>query len=126
MKEITLIRKAPVNAERLVVKLENEETGETEQYVYYVKRLGGKAAMKVQMLSGEFARDKNREEIVGSSLIKEILELTTKENEKTPDLLDLFDLIGNDNLKDLVQAMAEAAQGSSVGSTDNEPTNPGQ
>lgn len=115
MKEITLVRKENTNSEKLVVKLENEQTNQTEEYVYYVKRLGGKAAMKVQLLSAEFARDKKRDEIVGSSLIKEILELTTKENEQTPDLLDLFDLIGDDQLKDLVQAMAEAAQSSTVG-----------
>lgn len=120
MKQITLVKKAPTNAEKLVVNLENEDTGQTETHTYYVKRLGGKAAMKVQLLSAEFARDKKRDEIVGSSLIKEILELTTKADEQTPDLIDLFDLIGDDNLKDLVQALAEAAQGSTVGSTDNE------
>lgn len=115
MREITLVRKENTNSEKLVINLENEQTGQTEQYVYFVKRLGGKAAMKVQMLSAEFARDKKRDEIVGSSLIKEILELTTKENEQTPDLLDLFDLVGDEQLKDLVEALAAAAQSSTVG-----------
>lgn len=124
MRQITLVKRENTNSEKLVVNLENEQTGQTETHVYYVRRLGGKAAMKVQLLSAEFARDKKRDEIVGSSLIKEILELTTKESANTPDLLDLFDLIGDDQLKDLVQAMAEAAQSSTVGSTDNEPTTP--
>lgn len=122
MKQITLVKRKDVDSsEKLVVNLENEQSGETETYIYYVRRLGGKAAMKVQLLSAEFARDKKRDEIVGSSLIREILELTTKEDENTPDLLDLFDLVGDDQLKDLVEAIVYAAQGSTVGSTDNEP-----
>jgi hypothetical protein len=122
MKQITLTRRENTSSEKFVVNLENEQTGQTESYTYFVRRLGGKSAMKVQLLSAEFARDKQRDEIVGSSLIQQIINLTTKENDETPDLLDLFDLVGNDQLKDLVQGLAEAAQGSTVGSVDNEPT----
>lgn len=114
MSEITLKRNTDVNEIPFIVNLENETTGEKETYKYFVKRLGGKAMMKVQMLNAEFARDKDRNEIVGSSVVKEILDRTRPQTGTKLDLIEIFDFVNDDQFKELVEALVKAAQSSTV------------
>lgn len=124
MSEITLIKKQNTNETPFVVNLQNEsDPTKVETYRYMVRRLGGKAAMKVQLLSAEFARDKQRDEIVGSSMLKQILELTRAVDD-APELIELFDFVDDDGLKQLVEGLVKAAQSSTVGDTDAAPAAP--
>lgn len=125
MSQITLTKKLNNNNYTYFnIDLENEETNETEKYRYKIKRLGGTAAMKVQLLSAEFARDKKRDEIVGSSMLKQILDFTEPVGE-APDLIDLFDFVDDDGLTALVKGLIESAQSSTVGDiTNDEPAAP--
>lgn len=123
MAEITLKKFIDKTVVPFIVNLENEESGETETYKYNVKRLGGKAAMQVNLLLAEFSRDKQRDQLLGSSMMKEILDRTTPVdvlNEDgtvksiTPPIINLFDNVDNDGLQSLAEGLIQAAKSSSV------------
>lgn len=116
MAHIKLTKAKNFNFEPFVVELENSDTGEIVTYRYKIRKLGGKAAMKVQLLQAEFARDKKRDEIIGSAMLQQIVELTSPETESETviDLLDLFDLVEGDQLTQLVMALIDTATSSSL------------
>lgn len=113
MAEITLKKAQDPGLAPLTINLENEVTGQTETYKYNIKRLGGKAAMQVNLLLAEFARDKNRDALLGSSMMKEIMDRTTPVGD-APAILELFDLVGDKELQQLAEAMITAAKSPSV------------
>lgn len=113
MAEINLTRKKKQPPATLTINLAKEGTEETEKFEYLVDRLGGRAAMEVQMLNAEFAREKDRNTITGSILIKKILE-GTKPKGKSPELLDLFDELDDAQLGQVVEGLVKAAKSSTV------------
>lgn len=114
MAEITLKQHVDKTLVPFVVNLENDDTNETITHKYFIKRLGGKAAMQVQMMLAEFARDKNRDALLGSAMMTEILNRTTKQEGTTLDLLDIFDNVDDKGLEQLCLAMIEAAKSPST------------
>lgn len=78
--------------------------------------------MQVSLLMAEFARDKSRDQLLGSSMMGEILKRTTPVHEEkdgvvtkvTPDILDVFDNLEDDGFKQLIEALVTAAKSSSV------------
>lgn len=131
MAEITLKKSVDKALVPFVVNLENEETGATETYRYFIKRLGGKAAMQVNLMLAEFARDKNRDALLGSSMMSEILKRTTKDPgtkevkdgdtvvtaavpPTTLELIDIFDNVDDKGLEQLTMAMVNAAKSAST------------
>jgi len=114
MAEITLKKRNDVSKVPFVVNIENEENGKTETYKYFVKRFGGKALIKAQLLNAEFARDKDRESIVGSNIVKEILDNTRTEENNNLELIDLFDYVDDDQLVVLIESLIKAASSSTV------------
>lgn len=113
MSEITLKKALEPGLVPFTVNLENEVSGETETYKYTIKRLGGKAAMQVNLLLAEFARDKNRDALLGSSMMKEILDRTTAVGD-SPEIIELFDKVEDKELQQLAEAMISAAKSPSV------------
>jgi hypothetical protein len=115
MREVNLSSSgAKPKTERLIVNLTNTSTGEVRKLAYDVRKLSGKAAIGAQINLAEFARDKNRDAIVGSLMFKEILAHTSPA-EGAPELLDVLDEIEDDEeLKALLSALLEAATGSTV------------
>lgn len=124
MAEITLKQSSKKNnVVPFVINLEDDETGNTITHRYEIVRLGNKAAMQVSLLMAEFARDKSRDQLLGSSMMGEILKRTTPVHEKdesgavtkvTPDILDVFDNLEDDGFKQLIEALVTAAKSSSV------------
>lgn len=114
MAEITLKEVVDKTLVPFVVNLENDESGSKKRYEYRVKRLGGKAAMQVNLLLAEFARDKQRDQLLGSSMMKEIIDRTTPVDD-APAIIDLFDNLSDEGLQQLATALIEAAKSSSVG-----------
>lgn len=124
MAEITLKQSSNKNnVVPFVINLENDENGETITHRYEIVRLGNKAAMQVSLLMAEFARDKSRDQLLGSSMMGEILKRTTPVHEKnddgvvtkvTPEILDVFDNLEDDGFKQLIEALVTAAKSSSV------------
>jgi hypothetical protein len=115
MKEVSLNSTGKPKTERLVVNLTNTETGEVRKLEYDVRKLSGKAAMEVQIHLAEFAKDKKRDEIVGSLVFKEVL-AGTQPVDDAPELLAILDEISTDELAALMEALMEAATGSTVAS----------
>lgn len=123
MAEITLKQSSKKNnVVPFVINLEDDETGNTITHRYEIIRLGNKAAMQVSLLMAEFARDKSRDQLLGSSMMGEILKRTTPVHEEkdgvvtkvTPDILDVFDNLEDDGFKQLIEALVTAAKSSSV------------
>lgn len=123
MAEITLKQSSKKNnVIPFVINLEDDETGNTITHRYEIIRLGNKAAMQVSLLMAEFARDKSRDQLLGSSMMGEILKRTTPVHEEkdgvvtkvTPDILDVFDNLEDDGFKQLIEALVTAAKSSSV------------
>lgn len=123
MAEITLKQSSKKNnVVPFVINLEDDETGNTITHRYEIVRLGNKAAMQVSLLMAEFARDKSRDQLLGSSMMGEILKRTTPVHEEkdgvvtkvTPDILDVFDNLEDDGFKQLIEALVTAAKSSSV------------
>lgn len=123
MAEITLKKAVKTSVAPFVVHLENEETGQTETYRYTVKRLGNKAAMRASLLMADFARDKNRNELMGSSVIADVLKGTVPVHEKdesgnitkaTPEFMDLLDFFDDDGFKSVIELLVKTAKTSSV------------
>jgi hypothetical protein len=112
MKEVNLSGSKP-KTEKLLVNLTNTETGEVRKLIYEVRKLTGKASMQAQINLAEFAKDKKRDEIVGSLMIKDILEGTTPVD-GAPDPFAILDEIQNDELVNFLTALMEAATGSTV------------
>jgi len=118
MNKITLDRVKKEERARFVVKLRNADTQEVQEYPYLIERLSNKTAVNVQLLQAEFARDKDRDSIVGSKVIQSILATTTPTEGNTVDLIDIFDEVSIDALVELVKGLTEAAKSSTVGSTE--------
>lgn len=114
MAEITLKQIKKSELAPFVVNLENDETNETVSYKYWVKRLGGKAAMQVNLILAEFARDKQRDQLLGASMMKEILSRVTRQEGTDLEVIDLFDLVDDEQLQQLATGLIEAAKSSSV------------
>lgn len=114
MSEITLAKKGKEVLVPFIVNLENEETGQTETYKYKIKRLGGKAQMQVNLLLAEYRKDPNRDGLLGSAMLSEILKRITVDEGNTTDMLDLFDLLGDKELEQLTIKLFEAAKSSTV------------
>jgi hypothetical protein len=89
------------------------EGGGTRTLNYEVRKLTGKAAMEAQIAMAEFAKDKKRDEIVGSLLVAAILSHTTP-LDGAPELINIMDELDGDQLVPLIQALTEAATGSTV------------
>jgi hypothetical protein len=102
-----------IKSERLVINLTNTATGEVRKLEYDVRKLSSKTAMEAQINLAEYAKDKKRDEIVGSLILKTILAGTDPVGD-APDLLSIFDEIEDDQLLQLVEAVVEAAKGSTV------------
>lgn len=117
MKEVSLSSSgAERKTERLVINITNKESGQVRKLEYDVQKLSGKGALEAQLNLAEFAREKNRDEIVGSLVFKGILAGTTAVGE-APELITLFDeLDEKDQFAALLNALMEAATGSTVGS----------
>jgi hypothetical protein len=114
MKEVSLNSSATkIKSERLIVNLTNTETGEVRKLEYDVRKLSGKAAMEAQINLAEYAKDKKRDEIVGSLLLQTILAGIEPVGE-APELLVIFDEIEDDQFLPLIEAVVEAAKGSTV------------
>lgn len=101
--------------ERLTVNLTNTTTGEVRTLEYDVQKLSGRAAMEAQIHLAEFAKDKQRDQIVGSLVFKGVLAGTTPVGE-APELLAILDEIETDQLAALMEALMEVATGSTVAS----------
>lgn len=114
MAEVNLTSRRPQAATPLVVNLKNADTGEVVKYGYTVGRLSGKTAMETQLAMAEFAREKDRNAIVGSLMMQQILKLV-KPDEGSPDMLDLIDQADDEALAPLVEVLVQAATASSVG-----------
>lgn len=115
MSEITLVKQTDPGLVPFVVNLQNKDNPEQiETYKYNIRRLGGKAAMQVNLLLAEFSRDKNRDALLGASMMQEILTRTTKQEGTELELLDLFDCVDDAGLEQLAMGMIEAAKSSSV------------
>jgi len=113
MKEVNLNSATKIKSERLIVNLTNTETGEVRKLEYDVRKLSGKTAMQAQINLAEYAKDKKRDEIVGSLLLQTILAGTEPVGE-APELLTIFDEIEDDQFLPLIEAVIEAAKGSTV------------
>lgn len=114
MAEVTLKKIKKSALVPFVVNLENEENGQVETHKYWVQRLGGKAAMQVNLLLAEFARDKQRDQLLGSSMMAEIIARTTKQEGTQLEILDMFDNVDDEQLQVLATALIEAAKSSTV------------
>ena len=101
--------------ERLVVNITNTGTGEVRKLEYDVSKLSGKAAMEAQINLAEFAKDKKRDEIVGSLVFKGVLAGTEPVGD-APELLAILDEIDTDQLAALMEALMEVATGSTIAS----------
>ena len=53
------------------MNLTNTDTGEVRKLEYDVRKLSGKAAMEAQINLAEYAKDKKRDEIVGSLMLQD-------------------------------------------------------
>lgn len=114
MREVNLNSSgAKRQTERLVVNITNTATGEVRKLEYDVRKLSGKAAMEAQIHLAEFAKDKKRDEIVGSLVFKEVLANTEPAGD-APELLAILDEIETDQLAALMEALMEVATGSTV------------
>jgi hypothetical protein len=114
MKEVNLNSSATkIKTERLIVNLTNTDTGEVRKLEYDVRKLSSKTAMEAQINLAEYAKDKKRDEIVGSLILKTILAGTEPVGD-APELLAIFDEIDDDQLLPFVEAVVEAAKGSTV------------
>lgn len=114
MKEVNLSSSAgKPKSEQLVVNLTNTETGEVRKFLYEVRKLSSRDAMQAQLGLAEFAKDKKRDEIVGSLLLKDILaDMTPVDG--APEPFALLDELENDQLAAFVTVLIEAATGSTV------------
>jgi hypothetical protein len=116
MREVTLSSSgAKRQTERLVINITNTGSGEIRKLEYDVAKLSGKAAMEAQINLAEFAKDKKRDEIVGSLVFKGVL-AGTEPVGGAPELLSLLDEIDTDQLSALMEALMEAATGSTIAS----------
>jgi hypothetical protein len=114
MKEVNLnSSQNQIKSERLVVNLTNTDTAEVRKLEYDVRKLSGKTAMQAQINLAEYAKDKKRDEIVGSLLLQTIL-AGTEPVDEAPELLAIFDEIEDDQFLTLIEAVIEAAKGSTV------------
>jgi hypothetical protein len=114
MKEVNLnSTSSTIKSERLVVNLTNTSTGEVRKLEYDVRKLSGRAAMEAQITLAEYAKDKKRDEIVGSLIFKGILAGVEPIGD-APELLAILDEIETDQLQPFLQALMEAATGSTV------------
>lgn len=112
-REVNLTSSGSRQSARLTVTITNTKTGEKRTLDYDVAKLSGKAAMQAQISLAEFAKDKKRDEIVGSLIFKEILGGTEPVGD-APELLSILDEIDNDQLAPLMEALTEVATGSTV------------
>ena len=114
MREVNLnSSQSKIKSERLIVNLTNTDTGEVRKLEYDVRKLSGKAAMEAQITLAEYAKDKKRDEIVGSLIFKNIL-AGIEPVDDAPEFLAILDEIDNDQLKPLMEALVEVASGSTV------------
>lgn len=116
MREVTVNSSgAKPKTERLKVNVTNTQSGEVRTLEYDVRKLSGRAAMEAQMHMAEFAKDKKRDEIVGSLVFKGVL-AGTEPVGGAPELMAILDEIETDQLASLMEALMEAATGSTVSS----------
>ena len=115
MREVNLSSNGKRQTERLVINITNTGSGELRKLEYDVSKLSGKAAMEAQINLAEFAKDKKRDEIVGSLVFRGVLAGTTPVGD-APDLLTILDEIDTDQLAALMEALMEAATGSTIAS----------
>lgn len=113
MKEVNLNRAAKIKSERLIVNLTNTGTNEVRKLEYDVRKLSGKAAMEAQISLAEYAKDKKRDEIVGSLIFKNILAGIEPVGD-APEFITILDEIDTDQLQPLMEALVEVANGSTV------------
>ena len=114
MREVNLnSSQSKIKSERLVVNLTNTDTGELRKLEYDVRKLSGKAAMEAQITLAEYAKDKKRDEIVGSLIFKNILAGIEPVND-APEFITILDEIDTDQLQPLMEALVEVANGSTV------------
>jgi hypothetical protein len=113
MKEVNLNSATKIRSERLIVNLTNTGTSEVRKLEYDVRKLSGKAAMEAQITLAEYAKDKKRDEIVGSLIFKNILAGIEPVND-APEFITILDEIDTDQLQPLMEALVEVANGSTV------------
>jgi hypothetical protein len=114
MKEVNLNSTSDkIKSERLVVNLTNTGSGEVRKLEYDVRKLSGRAAMEAQITLAEYAKDKKRDEIVGSLIFKGILAGVEPIGD-APELLAILDEIESDQLQPFLEALLEVATGSTV------------
>jgi len=114
MREVNLnSSQSKIKSERLVVNLTNTDSGEVRKLEYDVRKLSGRTAMEAQINLAEFAKDKKRDEIVGSLIMKSII-AGTEPIADAPELLSIFDELEDEQFLQLIEAIVDAAKGSTV------------
>jgi hypothetical protein len=114
MREVNLnSSQGKIKSERLVINLTNTDTGEVRRLEYDVRKLSGRTAIEAQINLAEFAKDKKRDEIVGSLIMKSVLAGTEPVGD-APELLSVFDELEDEQFLALIEGLVEAAKGSTV------------
>jgi hypothetical protein len=112
-REVELKSSGKRQTERLVVNITNTVSGEKRKLEYDVAKLSGKAAMEAQINLAEYAKDKKRDEIVGSLVFKGVLAGTEPVGD-SPELLSILDEIDTDQLSALMEALMDVATRSTL------------
>src|SRR4051794_1673369 len=114
MREVNLnSTKAAKKSEELALNLTNKESGEKRTLKYRVEKLSGRASMEAQISLAEFAKNKQRDAIVGSLLFKGVL-AGIEPLDGAPEFLAVLDEIEEDQLAPLMEALMAVATGSTV------------